>query len=364
MGIVKTNNVSEYNQIQQCIDILGTRKNTQVVTLAGNILTVQSSDKSFNTENTIIRIGNDFYINKRDNHTYQSIDRTGGRFEPLDGDDEYAYVWHNADNSTVVMIRAEDVRSFDHNKMKRTDDVNEVRRTMRNIRDLVNANTGEPTHCRMLTVTYHQNDGIVMNDIKRLDDDLKKFYQTLRYHDGHFEYVSVVEPQRSGAWHAHMILIFPTRAPWMDHDDVEQYWGHGYIKVTRLDSCNNVGVYLSAHLSDIAVNEDGSECAPDDIPKSIMKGNRLWMYPAGMRIYRTSRGVKRPQRVVCDKRSLPLDSLGVSTQKEVSHVQCTYTSLCTVELPDGQAKNTALTTIQSCPRCFSHSTGRPSSAVD
>lgn len=106
MGIVKTNNVSEYNQIQQCIDILGTRKNTQVVTLAGNILTVQSSDKSFNTENTIIRIGNDFYINKRDNHTYQSIDRTGGRFEPLDGDDEYAYVWHNADNSTVVMIRA------------------------------------------------------------------------------------------------------------------------------------------------------------------------------------------------------------------------------------------------------------------
>lgn len=173
---------------------------------------------------------------------------------------------------------------------------------------LINANTDRPERCRFATLTYREN----MTDTERLYGDFSKFMKRFRYHCesegyGRPEYITVAEPQARGAWHMHIILIFPKRAPFIPNDTLSALWGHGFTHIRALDSVDNVGAYLTAYLGDIELPEGDIEYNQlaetafnvverqvDGKPKKFIKGGRLHLYPTGMNIYRCSRGVKRP----------------------------------------------------------------------
>ena len=59
-----------------------------------------------------------------------------------------------------------------------------------------------------------------------------------------------------------------------------------------------VGNYLIAYLSNLQIGDEGSQ------NKAIIKGARLYMYPKGIRIYRTSRGIKKPLEMTTTKGEL------------------------------------------------------------
>jgi hypothetical protein len=182
---------------------------------------------------------------------------------------------------------------------------------MKNLRDIINANTKHPSHVQFLTLTYQEN----MTDVKILYQDFSKFMKRLRYYLNKrdfisSEYIVAIEPQARGAWHCHVLLIFPKKAPFIPNDELHKIWNHGFTYIRSLKGNDNIGVYLTAYLTDMKlseVNDDISKIKPSQLKqieeqdeegkkvnKAVIKGARLHLYPVGVRIYRTSKGIKRP----------------------------------------------------------------------
>ncbi|MGN1118578.1 MAG: hypothetical protein ACI4RU_08185 [Acutalibacteraceae bacterium] len=183
-------------------------------------------------------------------------------------------------------------------------------------RDLLNTNVTDVTCCRWVTLTYADN----MTDPKRLYEDFKNFNKRLRYKLGEkYEYIVAMEPQGRGAWHAHVVMIFSHKAPFIPNHELAEIWGHGFVTIKRLDDVDNVGAYLTAYLGDIDLQEAidigqvnlPNGCSADNISgdgikeveidvdgekikKKYIKGGRLHMYPPKFNIFRYSRGIKKP----------------------------------------------------------------------
>lgn len=176
-------------------------------------------------------------------------------------------------------------------------------------RDLLNTNITDVNRCRWVTLTYAEN----MTDPKRLYEDFKNFNKRLRYKLGEkYEYIVAMEPQGRGAWHAHVVMIFDHKAPFIPNHELAEIWGHGFVTVKKLDDVDNVGAYLTAYLGDMDLSdvENGNVEVPkgyhdvkvveveDDngeiLEKRYIKGGRLHLYPPKFNIFRYSRGIKKP----------------------------------------------------------------------
>ena len=119
----------------------------------------------------------------------------------------------------------------------------------------------------------------------------------------------MMEPQGRGAWHAHLLYIWQDqKAPYISNQDFRELWGHGFVRIKKLDNVDNVGAYLTAYLGDMEIDEMdiskavGKQCKVVEVEdedgkkvkKAIVKGARLDLYPANFNMLRCSRGVKRP----------------------------------------------------------------------
>lgn len=221
------------------------------------------------------------------------------------------------DKDRFVDGRTGEVREYQHAET-RADNVASVRRSLAVVRALVNCNVTVPKNCLWVTLTYAEN----MTDTGRLYADYDRFWKRFKYYcKGHDipvpEYINVVEPQGRGAWHCHVFLCWSRPAPFLPNDEViAPLWGHGWTKTKAIKDCDNVGAYFSAYLGDMPLDEvdrlpDDLRAAAMDVAgevqekaftddrgtekrKAFVKGARLVLYPAGMNICRTSRGVKRP----------------------------------------------------------------------
>ena len=191
----------------------------------------------------------------------------------------------------------------------RAGNLNSVRQSLSRLRDLLNTNITDVSKCRWVTLTYAEN----MTDSKRLYEDFKNFNKRMRYalsKDGYkYEYIVCMEPQGRGAWHAHLVMIFEGQAPYIENKVMASIWGHGFVKVKKLEDVDNVGAYLTAYLGDMDISDAHNlsneelngmrsfglkEVEVDGIKKSILKGARLHMYPPKFNLYRFSKGIKKP----------------------------------------------------------------------
>lgn len=222
------------------------------------------------------------------------------------------------DKDNYIDLRTGEKKEFEHHE-NRASDRNELRKTMRRLRGLINANCEDVSHVRWITFTYAEN----MTDTERLYRDSEKLIKKARYHLGHFGYIHVIEPQARGAWHIHALWIFDHKAPYIDSKWLCNLWGHGFVTPKKLDNVDNVGAYLTAYLCDCEVTEymryvleKNHIPVPDDfdytvdfsdditvkeveengkkVSKKFVKGARMYMYPTGMQLYRCSRGLKLP----------------------------------------------------------------------
>ena len=206
--------------------------------------------------------------------------------------------------------RTGEVKEFRHSE-NRAESKAGVAQSLRKLRDLINANLTEPEKALWVTLTYAEN----MRDAKQLYEDFRRFWQRFRYYlDKHkhptAEYITAAEPQARGAWHLHcLFLFFPEKAPFISNSDMAQIWRHGFTKTKSLQGIDNPGLYLTAYLGDMELSEairtgrirgQIAEVSTTDEQgqnqkKAIIKGTRLRLYPPGFNLYRSSRGVKRPE---------------------------------------------------------------------
>lgn len=249
------------------------------------------------------------------------------------------------DKDHGVDVRTGELVEFQHGTSRASDKAS-VAQSLKRLRDIINANLENPGNALWLTLTYAIN----MQDEQRLYSDFHAFWKRFRRYQERrrqppAEYIACAEPQGRGAWHLHLILLFPDKAPFIPNAEIAKLWQHGFTKVKGLTSVDNPGLYLTAYLGDMelleaaqagamsanikevdVIGEDGTHQK-----KSIIKGARLHMYPPGFNIYRASRGIKRP---------------AVSTmtegeaQKLVGNTPLTYEKTISVIDGAGEVKNT------------------------
>lgn len=205
-------------------------------------------------------------------------------------------------NEFVVLSTGE-VKEYSFNE-NRSQSVNGLRKTFKKLRYLINNNFFGFRNELFLTLTYAEN----MQDQKRLYDDFRKFIQRLKYNYsdlGNLEYLDVIEPQTRGAWHHHVLIKFTEQKNvFISHKELENIWGHGFIKIARIDNVDNIGAYLTAYLADIALDDIQGDLVSGeivekkvrDVTKKFVKGGRLYLYPSGINLYRKSKGIKFPDR--------------------------------------------------------------------
>ena len=203
-----------------------------------------------------------------------------------------------------VLVSTGEVLQFEHHD-SRKDNKKGLFKTFARLRALINTNVENVENVRWITLTYAEN----MTDTRRLYKDFQKFNQRFQYYCeisnyGKAEYIVAVEPQQRGAWHMHLLYIWQEKAPFIPNSKLSEIWGHGFVKITKIDNVDNVGAYLTAYLTDIPFEEWKGGDVRGVVPKlvktanneqkTVLKGQRLALYPTTMNIYRCSLGIKSP----------------------------------------------------------------------
>lgn len=202
-----------------------------------------------------------------------------------------------------VNLKTGEIKQFHRNK-SRMQSINNLKKSFKKLRRLILANFGPGD--LWLTMTYRQEQGKPMTDMKRVYSDFKTFWRRFKKNYGEGDYLVVVEPQTSGSWHLHCLIKKKVgRFPYIPNNEVmEKMWGQGFTKTKSLKNSDNVAAYLMAYLTDMHINEIN----PNATSKQMIKGARLYFYPSGMHLYRASRGLRQPKRIKCKKKKALLEA--------------------------------------------------------
>ncbi|RLL39799.1 replicative protein [Oceanobacillus piezotolerans] len=179
-----------------------------------------------------------------------------------------------------------EVQKYQQISKNRSESLESLVRTMKRLSRYIEHNFSGNKNELWITLTYAEN----VTDSKRVYSDFKAFMKKIRRHYGHVEYISVLEPQKRGAWHIH--ALFKSDIDdyfYIANSHLQKLWKHGFVKVKKLKNSDNVASYVTAYLTDLK-HEDGNN-------KKIEKGARLHLYPSGMNFYRMSRGIEKPEKL-------------------------------------------------------------------
>ena len=190
-----------------------------------------------------------------------------------------------------------------------------VRKSINRLMDLIRCNATDPAKCKWITVTYQD----VMTDGKQAFLDAKLFLRKLKRYlakqidltsgQKSFQYITIAEPQgerHGNSWHLHILLIFDDTAPFIANDTISELWSHGITSSHKVFDADGLALYFKVYLSDIEYEDNNVddeektdkpatvEKLVDGVTKQFIKGERLKYYPAGMNLYSSSRGMKKP----------------------------------------------------------------------
>ena len=182
-----------------------------------------------------------------------------------------------------------EVKKMEKHSQNRSDNLKSVKATMANLRRLIGANFRGGRTELWVTLTY----SCLIRKTAIVYRDFKVFMQRVRKQEWgqYLEYLAVIEPQATGSWHLHVLFKRNDgKSLYVANSEMEQLWRHGFTKTKRLKQTDNVAAYLIAYLTNLAGDTDKTA----KIPKQIVKGGRLYLYPANIRIFRHSRGIKQP----------------------------------------------------------------------
>ena len=189
-----------------------------------------------------------------------------------------------------VELATGEIKKMKTDAKNRSDNYKSVQSTMRKLRRLIANNFFGGVNELWITLTFKEN----LTDSAKAYTYFKVFMQRLRKDYKHIEYIAVIEPQLRGAWHFHVLLKDTTgKELFISNNDLaDKYWKKGFVNVKRLKESDNVAAYVMAYVSDVKLPSTEEEKKQHS--SKIKKGLRLHMYPKGLRIYRASRGIKKP----------------------------------------------------------------------
>jgi hypothetical protein len=116
------------------------------------------------------------------------------------------------------------------------------------VRRIINANVeayGEKAKFVTLTFAKNVKENRVANAIfgkfvKRLN------YEIFRDKKARLKYLTVIEFQKRGAIHYHVVFF---NLPYMPKSKLSEIWGQGFVKINNIDNVDNVGAYVSKYMT-------------------------------------------------------------------------------------------------------------------
>lgn len=229
-------------------------------------------------------------------------------------------------NKRYLVKSTGEIKEFKTNLDFRLSNYDSLLRSFKNLEQIINTNITNAANVRFITLTYKEN----MQDTKRLYKDFESFIKTFKIYlqkkynisDDEYGYINICEPQERGAWHCHLLLIFDNKAPYIPNKALFSIWQKGFVNIKQLKGdIDDFGKYFVAYFTDMEINENNfieilgkhnlenlpkgygiiqeKEVIDDKgkkVKKQFVKGARLFYYPAGFRMYRLSRNIKRPKK--------------------------------------------------------------------
>lgn len=166
--------------------------------------------------------------------------------------------------------------------------------TFTQLRRLINNNfTGRHSEL-MLVLTY----STYMDNAEQLYQDFRKFWLRFKYHFLPSEYIAIIEPQASGSYHIHALVKARDGSMlFVPKQQLDQLWKHGGTYVRRITDVDNLGAYFCSYFTNLDYFENTDIQKKHPSAKMIVKNARLCYYPPNLKIYRCSKGIKRPKPI-------------------------------------------------------------------
>ena len=137
-------------------------------------------------------------------------------------------------------------------------------RARQTVRNMANVNFSQ--NSKFVTLTFAEN-VVNVNEAYRM---LSNFFKRLkRYLKKPPQYIAVLEFQKRGAIHFHVLM----NIPYIPHKELERLWGHGFVKINQIDDTDNIGAYITKYMTKENMDE------------------RL----AGQKSYTMSRNLRKPE---------------------------------------------------------------------
>jgi hypothetical protein len=120
-----------------------------------------------------------------------------------------------------------------------------ITRTRNTVRRLALANFSEGA--KFVTFTFAEN----ITSVKEANAHWKLFMLRMRRKYGKVRYMAVIEFQKRGAVHYHVIWDLP----YIKKGELSEIWGNGFIKINRIDHVDNVGAYIVKYMTKDLIDE-------------------------------------------------------------------------------------------------------------
>ena len=215
------------------------------------------------------------------------------------------------------------------------------------LQDIIKENAVDNNKIILLTLTYEEK----TLDIKRINEDFKSFIKYLRKNVvefGAIEYINTLElyADKKG-YHIHAILFFneSTKSVFIPIETLSKAWKLGHLKPKSPTRDKEICFYLTPHLSN-EVSDKSSH-----MHKKALLQMEL---PAGVNLYRCSKGIKKPV-IYTDtyeniQKYLKQNSYELSGQQIYLNPMQTYHGNNLYYCKEQYKKSSETTTIPKCKR--------------
>lgn len=156
-----------------------------------------------------------------------------------------------------------------------------IRRSYNNLRRILNMNFSGSHQELFITLTYNSP----MLDYYEANLDFKNFWRKFKYRYENCEYVRIIEPQKNGSWHFHVLVKqIGGEQLYVSQKELYKMWEHGAVHVKHIPFKKNFANYFFA---DPTSKND----------KARDKGYRIRFYPPNFQFYSCSKGIIIPKPI-------------------------------------------------------------------
>ncbi len=126
-------------------------------------------------------------------------------------------------------------------------------RARQKVRRYANANFSNRS--KFVTLTFADN----VTDLKKANKLFTDFMRRLSYQlHTKLQYIAVPEFQERGAVHYHLLM----NCSYVPKERLAEIWGHGFVKINRIDNVDNIGAYITKYMTKDNLDERlaGEKC--------------------------------------------------------------------------------------------------------